>query len=197
MAKLLGKSFDQMVTQIAEGRAALINKKLNAEVVKRATVFKEYGVFCGIDYRSDQVVLHFDLTRLKSEGVVGYVFATPHHGTVPLYRWVNRRVGSHLYSTNPRGPGWPGLISEGVVCHVPDRADPGVIPLQAWHGRRDHLYTTSHDALSLARMGFRTSGLAFYVYSSPVADAVPFYRFFDPRRGLHFYTTHPHAEFVK
>jgi len=26
---------------------------------------------------------------------------------------------------------------------------------------------------------------------------VPFYRFFDPRTGRHFYTTHPHAEFAK
>ena len=197
LAKLLGKAFDDMVTQIAEGRAALINKKLNAEVLKRATVFKQYGVFRGIDYSADQVVLHFDLTRLKSEGVVGYVFATPEPGTVPLYRWINRRIGSHEYTTNPGGPGRPGLISEGIACHVPDHASPAVVPLQAWHGRRDHLYTTSRDALNLARMGFRTSGLAFYVYSTPVPGAVPFYRFFDPRLGLHFYTTHPHAEFMK
>jgi len=26
---------------------------------------------------------------------------------------------------------------------------------------------------------------------------VPFYRFVDPKTGVHFYTTHPHAEFAK
>ena len=34
LAKLLGKSFDDIVTQVADGRAALLNQKLNAEVAR-------------------------------------------------------------------------------------------------------------------------------------------------------------------
>jgi hypothetical protein len=197
LAKLLGKYFDEMITQIADGRASLLNQKLNAEVLKRAAVFKEYGAFCGIDYTPDQVILRFDLTRLKSEGVVGYVFPTPQPLTVPLYRWFDRRVGSHEYTTSPAGPDRVSSVSEGIACHVPDHAVPGAVPLYAWHGRKDHVYTTRTEGEGLSRRGFKPGGIAFYVYASPAPGSVPLYRFFDPRCGLHFYTTHPHAEFAK
>jgi hypothetical protein len=197
LAKLLGKYFDDMVTQIADGRAALLNQKLNAEVMKRSAVFKAYGVFSGIDYGPQQIVLRFDLTRFQSEGIVGYVFLSPQPGTVPLYRWFNARMGSHEYTTSPGGPGRPALVSEGVACYVPAHAAQGVLALYGWHGRKDHLYATSAAAMSLARLGLRTSGLAFYVFENAVPGSVPFYRFFDPRQGLHFYTLHPHAEFAK
>ena len=197
LAKLLGKFFDDMVTQIADGRAALLNQKLNAEVLKRATIFKEYGAFCGIDYTADQVVLRFDLTRLKREGIAGYVFPAPGPGTVPLYRFFNRRIGSHDYTTTPGGPDRPGYTAEGVSCHVLDHGAPGTIPFYAWHNRRDRIYTTSPVANELAPMGFWLDGLAFYAYPKEEPGTVPLYRFFDPRARLHFYTTHPHAEFAK
>jgi hypothetical protein len=197
LAKLLGKYFDDMVTQVADGRAALLNQKLNAEVVKRSAVFRDYGAFCGIDYTPDQVVLHFDLTRLKSEGIVGYVFAGPQPGTVPLHRWLDRRVGSHYYTTNSGGPDPFVFVSEGIACHVPNQRAQGTIPLYGWHSRKDHLYLTSADGDGLGRKGFKPEGLAFYVFSNPVAGTVPLYRFIDPSLGLHFYTTHPHAEFAK
>ena len=146
LAKLLGRFFDDMVTQIAEGRAALLNQKLNAEVLKRAAVFKEYGLFCGIDYTADQVVLHFDLTRLKSEGIVGYVFPTPQPGTFPSTAGSTGGLGSHEYTTQSAtaraGPTWS---AEGVACHVLDHAAPGTVPIYGWHGRRDHLYTAAAD----------------------------------------------------
>jgi hypothetical protein len=197
LAKLLGKYFDDMMTQIADGRASLLSQKLNTEVLKRAKVFKEYGAFCGIDYAPDQVVLHFDLTRFKSEGIVGYVFAAPTQGTVPLYRWFDRRFGSHCYTTSPGGPYQPSYRSEGIACHVPDHAVPGTIPLYGWHSRRDHLYTPASDGEGVSRKGFSPEGMAFYVYLQPQPGAIPLYRFFDDRHGLHFYTTHPHAEFAK
>jgi hypothetical protein len=197
LAKLLGKFFDDLITQIADGKASLLSQKLNAEVRKRAAIFKDYGVFCGIDYTPDQVVLHFDLTRLRREGIVGYVFPTPQPGTVPLYRWFDRRVGSHLYTMSPGGADRPRYHCDGIVCHVLDHALPGTIPLYGWHNRRDHLYTASAEGEGASRMGFRPEGIAFYVYAGPQQESVPFYRFYDPRRGLHFYTTHPHAEFAK
>ncbi len=41
------------------------------------------------------------------------------------------------------------------------------------------------------------AAVAFNVLAEPKDGAVPFYRFFDARKGLHFYTVHPHAEFAK
>ena len=197
LAKLLGKFFDDLVTQVADGRASLLSQKLNAEVVKRSAVFKQYGAFCGIDYTADQVILRFDLTRFKLEGIAGYVYASPQPGTVPLYRWFDRRVSSHEYTTSPGGSDRPNLVSEGIACYVFDHEVPGAIPLYAWHSRKDHLYTTAADGEGVFRKGYGPAGVAFYVYSAQAHGAIPMYRFFDPRRGLHFYTTHPHAEFAK
>ena len=47
-----------------------------------------------------------DCPSLRSDNVQerrhrGYVFAAPGQGTVPLYRWFDRRVGSHYYTTSP------------------------------------------------------------------------------------------------
>ena len=197
LAKLLGKYFDAMIAQIADGRAAILNQKLNAEVAKRAEIFKQYGAFCGIDYLPDQVVLHFDLTRFKREGIVGYVYTTAVPGTVPLHRWLDRRTGGHQYTLSPHGPDWANASLEGVACHVFDRATTGAVPVYAWHGRFDHLYTLAADGEGVVRRGFRPSGVAFYLLSEQAPDTVPFYRFFNPRTGRHFYTTHPHAEFAK
>jgi hypothetical protein len=197
LATLLGKYFDNMVTQIADGRAGLLNQKLNAEVAKRSAMFREYGAFCGIDYAVDQVVLHFDLTRFKREGIVGYVFSGPGSGTVPLYRWCDRRFGSHYYTTRPSGPDPFSFVSEGIACHVPGRGAPETVTLYAWQTRRDHLYVTSVEGETLAHRGFKPDGLAFFVLRDPAPGAVPLYRFIDPTHGLHFYTTHPHAEFAK
>ena len=89
VAVFLGRYFDELVTQIASGRASRLNKRLNDEVLKRMGLFKDYGVFQGIDYAPTEVVLHFDSTRFRSEGITGYVFAEDHPGTVPLYRWLH------------------------------------------------------------------------------------------------------------
>ena len=197
LAKLLGKFFDDMVTQIADGRASLLSQKLNSEIVKRLADFKQYGAFCGIDYTPDQVILRFDLTRFKSEGIVGYVFPTPQPGTVPLYRWLDRRVGSHEYTTTPGWPPRPNLVSEGVACYVFDHDVAGAVPLYGWHSRRDHLYTAAADGEGVARKTYRPAGVAFFVNSAPAPGMVPLYRFLNPNQNLHFYTTHPHAEFAK
>ena len=53
VARFLGKYFDELVTQIAGGRASKLNRRLNDEIMKRVTAFKEYGVLCGIDYTTD------------------------------------------------------------------------------------------------------------------------------------------------
>jgi hypothetical protein len=199
LAKLLGKYFDDMVTQIADGRAALLSQKLNAEVLKRSSVFKDYGAFCGIDYRPEQVVLRFDLTRLTREGILGYVFLEPRPGTRPLHRWRDRRTGVHEYTLGPGGSEPPGWTDEGIACHVPEPGSgfPGVEPVFAWQGRKDRLFTADSQGEGGQRRGLKPEGIAFHVAREPVPGSVPLYRFFDPRGGMHFYTVHPHAEFAK
>jgi hypothetical protein len=197
LAKLMGKHFDAIVTQVADKKANGLNDKLNAEITKKIALFKDYGLLCGIDYFPTQIVLLFDQTRLRSEGIEAYVFSTPEPGTVPLYRWINPRRGEHFYSTNPNGADLRVFRAEGIACHVFDHPAPGTVPLYRWRARRECLYTSTPDPAALRRLAFHPDGIACYVFNDPKANAVPFYRFTDPRSTLHFYTTHPHAEFAK
>jgi hypothetical protein len=197
VAKFLGQYFDELVTQIASGRATRLSQRLNAEVVKRVALFKEYGVFCGIDYAPSEVVLHFDLTRFRLEGIAGYVFAEAQPGTVPLYRWLHPRQGSHYYTTSPGAPDRPNSVSDGITCHVSDHRVAETVPFYRWRNGRDDLYTTSPSGEGASRLGYRPRGIACYIDRDPKPGRVPLYRFYDPIRHHHFYTTHPHAEFAK
>jgi hypothetical protein len=197
LAKLLGQYFDELVTQIAAGRASRLNQRLNAEVVKHVALFKEYGVFRGIDYAPSEVVLHFDLTRFHLEGIAGYVLADAQPGSVPLYRWLHPRNGSHYYTTAPAAPDRPNSVSEGITCHVYDHPINGAVPFYRWQNGHDELYTTSPNGEGASRQGYRPRGIVCYVDQDPKAGKVPLFRFYDPVRHHHFYTTHPHAEFAK
>jgi hypothetical protein len=197
LAKLLGQYFDDLVTQIASGRAARLNKRLNDEVVKRVGLFKDYGVLQGIDYSALELVLHFDSTRFRSEGITGYVFAVAQPDTAPLYRWLHPRDGSHYYTMRPNAPARPNSVDDGISCHVYDRPVAETVPLYLWSNGRDYLYTILADGENAGRTGFRPWGIAGYIYRDPKPGAVPLYRFYDPVRHQHFYTLHPHAEFAK
>jgi Repeat of unknown function (DUF5648) len=200
LAKLLGKYFDDMVTRVAAGKAAQMSDKLNAEIVKRIGAFKEYGVFSGIDYTPTLVVLRFDMTRYKSEGVAGYLYPTtdpPPPGTVPLYRADHPQLGVHLYTTNPNEADSGGFRRDGIAGYVYDRPVPAAVPLYRWRVRRDDFYTIGRDGEGCYRLGYRYEGVACFLYAESKPGTVPFYRFIDPRSGRHFYTVHPHAEFAK
>ena len=110
---------------------------------------------------------------------------------------MDQRTGGHQYTLSPREPDRTNASLEGVACHVFEHATAGAVPVYAWHGRIDHLYTVAADGEGVGRRGLRPAGVAFFILSEPAPDTVPFYRFFDPRNGRHFYTTHPHAEFAK
>jgi hypothetical protein len=201
LARVLGRSFDDLVTQVAAGKAALLSDKANARLQSKLAAFQQYGVFCGIDYFPDHIALTFDVTRLKSEGIVGYVFAEPTPGAVPLYRFVRPRPGDHYYSTDPEPNGLPGYVYEKVACYVLDQPRPGSVPLLRWRSRRECFYTQGVESASLApslgRVGYRPEAVACHLYGQPSPGTVPLYQFVDPRTGLHFYSTHPHAEFMK
>jgi hypothetical protein len=201
LAKLLGKYFDDIATRIAAGKANQLSGKLNAEIVKRIAAFKEYGVFTGIDYTPALVVLRFEMTRFKSEGIAGYVYPPgaaegPPPGTVPLYRAMHRKLGTHLYTVSREEAARRGFQIEGIACHVFDRPFQQTVPLYRWGIPRDGLYTTARDGEGSARYGYRLEGIACFVFPAETQGTVPFYRFKDPRTGHHFYTVHPHAEFA-
>ena len=197
VARLLGKYFDELVTQIASGRASKLNRKLNDEIMKRVSVFKDYGVLYRIDYAKDEVVLHFDVSRFRLEGTTGHVFAEVRPETVPLHRWFHPRNGSHYYTIAPNAPDRPNSVSDGICCHVFDHPVPGAVPVYRFSTSRDELYTTSANGEDSRRLGFRPNGIAYYVYKDPQPGTIPLFRFYDPLRHQHFYTTHPHAEFAK
>lgn len=197
VAKFLGQYFDELVTQLASGRASRLNNRLNDEILKKVSLFKEYGVFRAIDYAPSEVVLHFDVTRFRSEGIAGYVFAEERPGTVPLYRWFHPRDGSHFYTIRPNTPDRPNSVSEGIACHVYDHAVAEAVPLYRWRTRRDDLYTISDEGENAGRAGYRHQGIAGYIYRDLKPGTAPLYRFYDPVRHQHFYTLHPHAEFAK
>ncbi len=197
VARFLGQYFDELVTQIAGGRASKLNRKLNDEIQKRVTLFKDYGILCGIDYKKTEIALHFDATRFQLEGITGYVFAEPLPGTTPLERWLHPKNGSHYYTTTPHAPDRPNSVSDGVCCHVFNSPIPDSVAVYHWRAPRDDFYTTAPTGENAPRLGFNPQGIAFYVYKDPQPGAVPLYRFHDPVRHQHFYTTHPHAEFAK
>jgi hypothetical protein len=200
LAKLLGKYFDDVVTRVAAGKANQLSGRLNAEIVKRVAAFREYGVFAGIDYTPALVVLHFEMTRFKPEGIAGYVYppgaTQPQPGTVPLFRAVHPKLGTHLYTINQADAIRRGFRIEGIACHVFDRPVPQSVPLYRWSIVRDGFYTTARDGEGSYRMGYRTEGIACFLYPDAQPGTIPFYRFVDPRTGRHFYTVHPHAEFA-
>jgi hypothetical protein len=170
---------------------------LNDEITKRVSLFRDYGVLCGIDYATTEIALRFDVTRFRHEGVVGHVFAAENPGTVPLYRWLHPRNGTHYYTTAPNAPDRPNSVSDGACCHVFDHAVTDSVAVYHWRSSRDDLYTTSPTGEGSRRLGFLPQGIAYYVYTNPRPGTVPFYRFYDPVQHQHFYTIHPHAEFAK
>jgi hypothetical protein len=199
LAKILGRSFDQVVTQVADGKASQFGEKINAEILKRVKSFREYGVLCAIDYAASGVVLHFDVTRLKSEGVVGYVYPEPHPGTVALTRWFHPRQGHHYYTTTPEGLERQGYVAEGVACYVFASTTEGgdTVPLYRWRSPKGPFYTTTPNGEGVRRAGYRLEGIACALYTDEKPETVPFYRFVNPRNGRHFYTMHKYAEFAK
>ena len=179
-AKMLGKVFDEAVTKLADGRAATMSGKLNDKMLKQVEAFKKYGVFQEIEYAADGIVLRFDVTRLKSDGIAGYVYAEPAPGTVPFHRYKRPRWGDHFYTTDGSISSQTGYIYEKVACHVLDHPAPGTLPLEDWRRPRESYYITHPDAQALTRLGYHPEPVACHVYPEPKEGTVPLYRFVDP-----------------
>ena len=197
IARALGQFFDDLVTQFANGRASQLSERLNTAIGRQVAMFREYGVFCGIQYSRSELLLHFDLTRLRSEGIAGFVFAEQRQGTVPLYRWAHPADGSHYYTVRGNSPDRPRSVYQGVACYVLDHRVADAVPLYRFSTAHDHLYTLEPDSEQTTRLGYTYHGAACFIFRDQRPGTVPLYRFFDARRRQHFYTLHPYAEFLK
>jgi hypothetical protein len=198
LAKIMGRFFDELVTKVASKKVDSLNERINAQILKKIAMFRDYGVFCSIDYYSSHIALRFDVTRMRSEGIVGYIYPLQQPGTVPLYRWVQPRLGGHFYTTNPLEPADRNSFrAQGITGYVFAQPVPGSVPVYRWHSRRDWYYTVSSDASWARGTGYRMDGVGCHILAMQQPGTIPLYRFVDPRNGLHFYTTHEHAEFMK
>lgn len=114
-------------------------------------------------------------------------------GRVPLYRYWNRNVTDHFYTTNwsELGSGRYGWNFESIQCYVFNGQQPGTLPLYRYWNPTigDHFYTTNWAELGAGRYGWRYEGTQCYVRGSAQAGAVPLYRYWNPTVGDHFYTT--------
>ena len=76
------------------------------------------------------------------------------------------------------------------VSVIPDETNWMATPLSG-QGHGDHFYTTSSaerdSAVSVN--GYRTEGVACYVFANPATGTTPLYRLFHSTSGDHFYTT--------
>jgi len=189
LASVLGKSFDNLVTQVVEGKASKLNEKLNSEILKRVKAFQEYGVFYAIDYAPSYVVLHFDVSRFVPDGIAGYVFPDPRPGTVPLYHWVHLRRPLHVYSINTHSPDRRQFKADEVACYVLLRPQPGSVPFRRWRRGFDFFYTSAPNNENAYRRGYQPEGVACYLYPDPKPGTVPLFRFVEPKTGLHLYST--------
>ena len=198
LAKILGRYFDDLVTQIADGKAAMMSGKINEQIRKKIDAFKEYGVLREIGYDTEYLQLIFDVTKYRADGIAGYVFAEPKPGTVPLHQWVRPRLGDRFYTTSLDRPrNHPYYLYESIACHVYPTRQPGTVPLNRWRGPREWFYTTAEDGEGMKKQGYHPEAIACFVYPARQEGTVPLYRFTDPTTQVHFYTTHPHAEFAK
>uniref|UniRef100_A0A7M5WJ62 DUF5648 domain-containing protein n=2 Tax=Clytia hemisphaerica TaxID=252671 RepID=A0A7M5WJ62_9CNID len=117
----------------------------------------------------------------------------------PLYRFWNRRLGDHFYTTNyneiwngKRGSGF-----KGIQCRVLKHHQDGTIPLYRYWRRywSDHFYTTNIREIGTARRGQRgrygyvSEGITAYCYPSSRQGLIPLYRYWKASIVDHFYTT--------
>ena len=198
VASFLGQYFDELVTQLASGRASRLNKRLNDEIQKRVGLFKEYGVFQAIDYTPTEVVLHFDsdAVPIRRHRRLCFRRGTAREpfpsivGSIPeMVPITTRSAPTHPTGPTPSAKGSPVTSTTIRSPRLSRFTD----------GATDATTSTrlSADGENAGRAGYRPQGIAGYIYRDPKPGTVPLYRFYDPVRHQHFYTLHPHAEFAK
>ncbi len=111
------------------------------------------------------------------EGIAFYVYPSQASETSPIYRLYNSSTGFHFYTA-----------SEAEKDAI------STIPVYRFYNLTtgDHFYTSSQveaDTLNgNKKYGYKSEGVAFYAFSTQVADSSPVYRFYNSTTGDHFYT---------
>jgi len=114
-----------------------------------------------------------------SEGVAFHVFAHPHGGLIPFYRYWSAGAKDHFYTTNageigtttPGQTGNNGYTFEGVLGYVSPNPFHGGVPVyRYWQpGTHDHLYSTNVGEVGktntgeVGNHGYTVEGIAGYV----------------------------------
>lgn len=121
-------------------------------------------------------------------------------GKAPVYRFYNRRNGSHFYTISEAErytiqTQWADTYSFEGPAYSLETTDPAnSMPLYRFYNRKNgsHFYTASEDEKNavIARWAatYNYEGPAYCVSLSP-DGCVPVYRFYNVKNGSHFYTT--------
>lgn len=127
--------------------------------------------------------------------------ARPESPLQAVYRFFNFQDGVHFYTANPAEKDnlaqylfW-ALRYEGVAYSINNDNPNNCTPLYRFYNLRTkvHFYTAStvERDLLVAKFSstYRLEGEAYKVCATPVAGAFPVYRFYNVRKGVHFYTS--------
>jgi hypothetical protein len=120
--------------------------------------------------------------------------------TSQVYRFWNAATGSHFYTASEAEK--QDVVAnlsrvfrfEGVAYTVDMAAGGTRVPLHRFFNVRNgsHFYTASEaeKAQVVATLGrtYNYEGIAYYVSPSPETTSTPVYRFFNVKKGFHFYT---------
>ncbi len=124
--------------------------------------------------------------------------ATCNEFCVPIYRYYNLMTGAHVYTTSDaekRQLYYTTVFRfEGVVGFAIDGPYDGGLALHRFYNKNNgtHFYTTNQTEASYINDRlygtYRYEGIVAYVDSSQQIDSYPVHRFYNFRKGVHFYT---------
>ena len=127
-----------------------------------------------------------------------------------VYRFLNRDLGVHLYTTDENERDFvrdnlTNFVFEGAsfVAVDPLTGDAQPVPVYRFFNRDTgvHLYTIDENERDFVRdnlTNFVFEGEAFFAYRNQIEGTVPIYRFFNNTTGAHFYSpSENEKEFVE
>jgi hypothetical protein len=131
------------------------------------------------------------------------VFTHPHHGLVPVYRYLHAGHHDHFYTSNageigavnPGQAGNHGYVCEGILGYVSPHEFPGSVPIYRYWNEQthDHFYTANAAEIGTTQVGqtgnhgYKFEGIVGYGYAAdPHFNVV--HRYYHEGHHDHFYT---------
>jgi Fe2+ or Zn2+ uptake regulation protein len=152
------------------------------------------------------------VTKPGQVGVSGYtyesssfsLFAQPHHGLLPVYRYYHTGFADHFYTTNigeigvvkAGQTGNIGYKCEGIIGYISPHEFPGSVPIYRYFhdSNHDHFYTTNAGEIGTTtlgqkgKFGYVFEGILGYAYHDE-PRIKPVQRYYHEYLYDHFYTT--------